>query len=57
MFVLFVIYGVLMVGLFEESGCWFGLCFFVCKLGGVVILVVYVFGYVGIEVWLVGVVL
>ena len=52
--VLFVIYGALMAGLFEESGRWLGLRFLVRKPGNAATPVAYALGHAGVEAWLVG---
>jgi len=51
---LFVIYGALMAGLFEESGRWLGLRFLTRKPGDAATPVAYALGHAGIEAWLVG---
>lgn len=51
---LFVIYGALMAGLFEESGRWLGLRFLVRTPGDAATPVAYALGHAGIEAWLVG---
>lgn len=52
---LFVIYGTLMAGLFEESGRWLGLRFLTRRPGDAATPVAYALGHAGIEAWLVGV--
>lgn len=52
--VLFVIYGALMAGLFEETGRWLGLRFLTRKPGDAATPVAYALGHAGIEAWLVG---
>ena len=51
---LFVIYGALMAGLFEEVGRWLGLRFLTRKPGDAATPVAYALGHAGIEAWLVG---
>ena len=51
---LFVIYGALMAGVFEQSGRWIGLRFLVRKPGDAATPVAYALGHAGIEAWLVG---
>jgi uncharacterized membrane protein YhfC len=51
---LFVIYGALMAGLFEETGRWLGLRFLTRKPGSAATPVAYALGHAGIEAWLVG---
>ena len=51
---LFVIYGALMAGLFEETGRWLGLRFLTRKPGDAATPVAYALGHAGIEAWLIG---
>jgi len=51
---LFIIYGALMAGLFEEIGRWLGLRFLTRKPGDAGTPVAYALGHAGVEAWLVG---
>lgn len=51
---LFVVYGALMAGVFEETGRWLGLRFPTRRPGDAATPVAYALGHAGIEAWLVG---
>ena len=51
---LYVVYGALMAGVFEETGRWLGLRFLTRKPGDAATPVAYALGHAGIEAWLIG---